>query len=250
MAATADKTEPMILMLMACSIVMIPPHAATPATIRETAYPTACENPILPSAFFPTKELSRQLVLPQFFKNNHLAHAKLFAIIKVHFKVDYPKLSIKSLIMAQTFLTIHEAALLSNKSVQTIRRAIKGKKIKARKSKTPQGYNYMVDRQSLISTFELKNVDEAKIKQVQNETKEEEQKAELSKTPRKLARQFLTHEDLGIFQETMRKLIDQHEKDKENLFRLVKSFQDRMVVLENQVKMLEAPKKKWFAFWR
>jgi len=152
--------------------------------------------------------------------------------------------------MAQTFLTIHEAALLSNKSVQTIRRAIKGKKIKARKSKTPQGYNYMVDRQSLISTFELKNVDEAKIKQVQNETKEEEQKAELSKTPRKLARQFLTHEDLGIFQETMRKLIDQHEKDKENLFRLVKSFQDRMVVLENQVKMLEAPKKKWFAFWR
>jgi len=48
----------------------------------------------------------------------------------------------------------------------------------------------------------------------------------------------------------MQKLISQHEKDKENLFRLIKSFQDRMIVLENQVKMLESPKKRWYQFWK
>lgn len=142
--------------------------------------------------------------------------------------------------------------MLSNKSIQTIRRAIKGKKLKARKSKTPQGYNYMVDRQSLISIYNIKNADDSKLNSQKHEaeTKEsEELKAEVSKTQKKLSKQFITSEELGLFKETMQKLIDQHEKDKENLFRLIKSFQDRMVVLENQVKMLEAPKKKWYEFW-
>ncbi|MBN1494977.1 hypothetical protein JW911_04555 [Candidatus Peregrinibacteria bacterium] len=150
--------------------------------------------------------------------------------------------------MAQTFLTIHEAALLSSKSVQTIRRAIKGKKIKARKSKTPQGYNYMVDRQSLISIYNLK--EEQIAKNQENTQVKDETKNETAKQQKKLAKNFVTSDDLNIFKDTMQKLIDQHEKDKENLFRLIKTFQDRMVVLENQVKMLEAPKKKWFRFWR
>jgi hypothetical protein len=157
--------------------------------------------------------------------------------------------------MAQTFLTIQEAAMLSNKSIQTIRRAIKGKKLKARKSKTPQGYNYMVDRQSLVSIYDLKNIDESKLNnetaENENETKEsDELKNEVAKTQKKLSKQFITSEELGLFKETMQKLIDQHEKDKENLFRLIKSFQDRMIVLENQVKMLEAPKKKWYEIWK
>jgi len=150
--------------------------------------------------------------------------------------------------MAQTFLTIHEAALLSDKSVQTIRRAIKGRKIKARKSKTPQGYNYMVDRQSLISTFNIKDEQIAKVQQ--NTGVKEEIKNEPAKQQKKLAKNFVTSDDLGVFKDTIQKLIDQHEKDKENLFRLIKTFQDRMVVLENQVKMLDAPKKRWFNFWR
>jgi len=145
--------------------------------------------------------------------------------------------------------------MLSNKSIQTIRRAIKGKKLKARKSKTPQGYNYMVDRQSLVSIYDLKNIDESKLNketpETENETKEtDELKNEVAKTQKKLSKQFITSEELGLFKETMQKLIDQHEKDKENLFRLIKSFQDRMIVLENQVKMLEAPKKKWYEIWK
>jgi len=78
--------------------------------------------------------------------------------------------------MAQTFLTIQEAAMISGKSIQTIRRAIKSKKIKARKSKTPQGYNYMVDRQSLVSLYEIKNADEAKFNNRQSSA--EKQSAE------------------------------------------------------------------------
>jgi len=143
--------------------------------------------------------------------------------------------------------------MLSGKSIQTIRRAIKSKKLKAKKAKTPQGYNYIVDRQSLISIYEIKNADAIKenLQEEENEPKEsEELKSEVAKTQKKLSKQFITTEELGLFKDTIQKLIDQHEKDKENLFRLVKSFQDRMVVLENQVKMLEAPKKSWYQFWK
>jgi len=147
--------------------------------------------------------------------------------------------------MAQTFLTIQESAKLSGKSIQTIRRAVKSKKVKSRKKKTPQGYNYMIDKDSLVSTYNLKKVFDEQIAE-----KKATQKEKLSKTPRKLAKQYLTKDDLGMFKETVQTLIDQHEKDKENFFRLVKSFQDRVVVLENQVKLLGTPSKKWYQIWK
>lgn len=146
--------------------------------------------------------------------------------------------------MAQTFLTIQEAAEISGKSVQTIRRAIRSKKIKSRKKKTPQGYNYMIDKDSLISTYDLKKANE----EVVSEKKKSGEK--ISKNAKKIAKQYLTHDDLGIFKETVQNIIDQNEKDKENFFRLVKSFQDRVVVLENQVKLLAQPKKKWYQIWK
>lgn len=144
--------------------------------------------------------------------------------------------------MAQTFLSIQEAAELSKKSIQTIRRAIRAKKIKSRKRKTPQGYNYMIDRDSIITAYNL--VFEAAT------SEKRESKSKISKTPRKLAQQYLTHDDMGIFKDTVQKLLDQHDKDKENFFRLIKSFQDRIMVLENQVKLLDQPKKKWYQVWK
>ncbi len=57
--------------------------------------------------------------------------------------------------MAKDTLTIQEAADLSKKSVQTIRRAIKAKKIKKRKHKTPQGFNYLVDKASLFEIYNM-----------------------------------------------------------------------------------------------
>ena len=145
--------------------------------------------------------------------------------------------------MAQTFLTIQEAAELSKKSVQTIRRAIKSKKIKSRKKKTPQGYNYMVDKDSMAQAYNLKIIFDEQMKKKKKGSK-------ISRSTRNISRQHLTRDDLGLFQDTVQKLINQHEKDKENFFRLVKSFQDRMVILESQVKLLEQPKKKWYEVWR
>ncbi len=147
--------------------------------------------------------------------------------------------------MAETFLSIQEAAEISDKSIQTIRRAIKSKKLKARKKKTPQGYNYMIEKDSLRKAYDLKSIFNEQVKE-----KKEEQKDAISKTGRKLSKQYLTKDDLGMFKDTVQKIIDQHEKDQENLFRLIKSFQDKVVVLENQVKLLAEPKKKWFQIWK
>ncbi|MFC1599899.1 hypothetical protein ACFL3T_02630 [Patescibacteria group bacterium] len=147
--------------------------------------------------------------------------------------------------MAQTFLSIQEAAEISSKSIQTIRRAIKSKKLKSRKRKTPQGYNYMIDKESLVSLYDVRSIFDEQVKE-----KKKDQKDKISKTPRKLSKSYLTKDDLGMFKDTVQKLIDQHEKDKENLFRLIKTFQDRVVVLENQVKLLAQPKKKWYEIWK
>lgn len=147
--------------------------------------------------------------------------------------------------MAQTFLSIQESAEISSKSIQTIRRAIKSKKLKSRKRKTPQGYNYMIDKESLISLYDVRSIFDE-----QASAKKKSSEGKISKTPRKLSKQYLTKDDLGMFKDTVQKLISQHEKDKENLFRLIKTFQDRIVGLENQVKLLAEPKKKWYQLWK
>lgn len=147
--------------------------------------------------------------------------------------------------MAETFLSIQEAAEIADKSIQTIRRAIKSKKLKARKKKTPQGYNYMIEKDSLRKTYDLKSIFNEQVKE-----KKSEQKDKISKNARKISKQYLTKDDLGLFKDTVQNLIDQHEKDKENFFRLIKTFQDKVVVLENQVKLLAEPKKKWYQFWK
>lgn len=147
-------------------------------------------------------------------------------------------------VMAQTFLTIQEAAELTRKSVQTIRRAIRSKRIKSRKRKTPQGYNYMIDKDSLVSAYDLKKANDAIV------AEKKKSSGKISKNAKKIAKQYLTHDDLGIFKETIQNLIDQNEKDKENFFRLIKTFQDRVIVLENQVKLLAQPKKKWYQLWK
>lgn len=149
--------------------------------------------------------------------------------------------------MAQTFLNINEAAELTDKSVQTIRRAIKNKKIKARKKKTPQGYNYMIDKESLASVYKF--IKKSQNKNTNTKVKKPSKK-KTAKASKEIQKQYLTQDDIGTFENTIKKLISQHEKDKENLFRLIKGFQDRIVALENQVKLLDQPKKKWYQVWK
>jgi hypothetical protein len=53
------------------------------------------------------------------------------------------------------------------------------------------------------------------------------------------------------FAETIQKLVDQHSKDKDNFFQLIKTFQDRVLTLEGHIKLLESPQnqKRWWHLW-
>ena len=57
--------------------------------------------------------------------------------------------------MSSKLVSIKEAAELAEKSTQTIRRLIKGNKVKFKKRRTPQGFNYQVDKESLAAYFDI-----------------------------------------------------------------------------------------------
>jgi len=144
--------------------------------------------------------------------------------------------------MPGTFITIQESADLSGKSIQTIRRAIKAKKLQHRKKKTPQGYNYLVNRESVIKVYKLRI---AKMERKQGGIKSK------SKKSKSVANEFATVDDLKKVQTEMQELIVEHQKASESLKRFIKAFQDRFVVLENQMKLLESPdQKRWYQFWK
>lgn len=131
-------------------------------------------------------------------------------------------------------LTINEAAQISGKSIQTIRRMIKQKKIQVKRQKTPQGFNYLVIKESLVAYTQPGQT-------IQENVREHRPIAQASGE--------MLKEQIDKFSLTIQSLIDQHQKDKENFFQLIKTFQDRVVSLEGHIKLLEAPKKKWFRLW-
>lgn len=57
------------------------------------------------------------------------------------------------------YVSLQDASLVSNKSPQTIRRMIKANKIRYRKYKTPQGFTYLVEKNSLMNFFEMEEAD-------------------------------------------------------------------------------------------
>lgn len=62
---------------------------------------------------------------------------------------------------SQDFLTLEEAAKGLKKSVQTVRRMIKRGEIPAKRVKTPQGFNYVVNREDVyVNLFEQNEQDE------------------------------------------------------------------------------------------
>ncbi len=52
------------------------------------------------------------------------------------------------------YVSLQDAAQLSGKSPQTNRRLIKGNNVRYRKYKTPQGFTYLVEKNSLLDRFE------------------------------------------------------------------------------------------------
>ena len=142
--------------------------------------------------------------------------------------------------MSETFLTIQEAAEASGKSIQTIRRAVKSKKVAIKRKKTPQGFNYLIGKESLLKFYKI-----------QASLFEREQ-AGLDKSAKtqSLSKEFATVEDLKKFQKDISVVLEEHKKEKESFMRFMKAFQERFVVMENQMKLLEQPKKKWYSFWK
>lgn len=150
--------------------------------------------------------------------------------------------------MTKNFISIQDAAALSNKSVQTIRRAIKAKKLKVKKMKTPQGFNYLVETNTIYTAFNLRPREQAK------KSTSPKQINKASKTVKKSAGPSqkgvtIGSEDFRSFVNTMETLLSQHNEERRSFLQLVNTLQEKIFVLENQLNLLKSPpKRKWFSF--
>lgn len=157
--------------------------------------------------------------------------------------------------MTNEYITIQDAAELSNKSVQTIRRAIKAGKLKNRKRKTPQGFNYSIAKESLSELYGLR-LEEKDLKQeTKKEVTSEAPKKKIKKTveiaeEKTAPTNYITTDDFQAFTKTLEKLVSQHADERQNFLRLVNTLQEKIFVLENQLNLLGSPEKKWFHFWK
>jgi hypothetical protein len=141
--------------------------------------------------------------------------------------------------MASSLITIHEASDLCGKSVQTIRRAVKANKLAYKKKKTPQGFNYLINRESIIQLYKLRIANQAR------------KHGNIKKSTGGVAQEFATVDDLKKVQSDFEKLLTENEKAKKSFMQFMKTFQERFVVMENQLKLLESPNdKKWYQFWK
>ena len=143
--------------------------------------------------------------------------------------------------MAETMYTIQEAAVAANRSIQTRRRALKAKKLIAKKQKTPQGFNYLIGENAL---FELYKIERSHGKISGGRLSNAEQTS--------LVKEYASRDELVEQKKVLDRLVDDNRKDKETFMRFVKVFQERFTVLESQVKLLEEPgkQKRWFQFWK
>lgn len=152
----------------------------------------------------------------------------------------------------QQFITLQEAAESSGKSQQTIRRAIKSKKLVVRKNKTPQGFVYLVDKTSLFALYKSEETREEEQTQVppsQNADQLSMREKQVEKEWKELTSQKSEYAAMREFQKLLRDIVEQHQREREHSSRLLRDIQEKMMFLEYQVMMLQAPEKKWWQFW-
>ena len=148
--------------------------------------------------------------------------------------------------MTKELISIQDAAELSGKSIQTIRRAIKAKKLVFRRQRTPQGFNYMVNKSSLCELFRIKIKDERESKGQSKDNREPKFKTMLSGET-----MTIEVDDFKSFVKTVEGLVAKHSEERQNFMRLVSTMQEKIFILENQLNLLKsAPQKKWFHFWK
>jgi site-specific DNA-cytosine methylase len=144
--------------------------------------------------------------------------------------------------MPTEYISIQEASEVSQKSIQTIRRAIKAKKLSAKKSKTPQGFNYLIEKESLYSFYKIKG-----------DVKPAAQTQEIPTESKKISKHkggAITKNDIQEFTMVMERLMNQHADERQNFLRLINTLQEKIFFLENQMNLLKAPEKRWYHFWR
>lgn len=191
-------------------------------------------------------------------------------------KVSVKNWVLKIQIMVNQLITIFEAANLTNKSVQTIRRLIKNGKVKFKRRRTAQGFNYMVDKASLFQNFGIINqvpmeepagIPPPPFKEVfdypENPTTQsagpeiyilessESESVSMNEPNPEPEKQTPTTDQQDVpYTLIIDKLLEQHRTDKERLYQLVELFQKRVLDLEERMKLLQAPKKKWWRIWK
>lgn len=161
--------------------------------------------------------------------------------------------------MIKELINIHEAAEISGKSVQTIRRALKTKRIKFRKKGTAQGFNYLISRSSLLEFYRIKNTFTGLKEEVVSENQEKipfeanEKKTEklIEETAEKAFEGFsVSADDFRNFTKTLERMVTQHSEERQNFLRLVNTLQEKIFVLENQMNLLQSPKRRWYQLWK
>lgn len=143
---------------------------------------------------------------------------------------------------------------MSGKSIQTIRRAIKARKFLFKKIRTPQGFNYDIEKDSLCRFYKMTT--EASVqaapaktaKPVEDKAKTKAMSEDIKEV--KKEKRYVEADDLKVFTMTLERLIAQHGDERQSFLRLINNLQEKIFVLENQLSLLKAPEKKWFAFWR
>lgn len=148
--------------------------------------------------------------------------------------------------MSNNLITIQEAADLTQKSIQTIRRAIKSKKIKFRRDKTPQGFNYLIDKDSIFEFYGVKAGEpQAQTNQTQIPVTDPVAFQTSDDTMN------VNVHDFKAFVQTMQTMIAQHSEERQSFLRLVNTMQEKIFILENQVNLLKAPAvRRWYQLWK
>lgn len=181
-------------------------------------------------------------------------------------------------------LTLQEAAFISRRSAQTIRRLIKGNKIRYRRRRTPQGFNYYVEKESLLGFFDLtprvlpeEPMEDSFLEEEKQTTEEKAVESENSITapnppksvfnakiaplneaattapatlePNQTGQNLeniitLQTKQLQKFAETISQLIGQHHQEKTAWFNLLQGYENKVKNLEHQIKILSLPPRK------
>ena len=150
--------------------------------------------------------------------------------------------------METKIVSIQEASDLSHKSIQTIRRAIKAKRLKVRKMKTPQGFNYLIDKDSLCGFYGLRITEKTSSSGVSEKTIRD---FNIERTASKSTdRNLISADDFRNFTKILEKMVNQHSDERQNFMRLVNTLQEKIFVLENQMNLLKTPAKKWYQVWK